>query len=128
MVDTARYKPTDRDVQVVAITTVDPTNRKATGITRSRTTITINCAYATGDTITTPAVGEQWYCERFEMEWRLYGRIPFNDATLNIEPEEGQVSVGSARGPLKLNGTEVRANAPVFRLNDAYFRDTGETL
>jgi len=128
MVDTARYKNTDRDIQPVAITTVDPATRTATGISRSRTTIRINCAYATGDTITVPAVGEQWFCERFDGEWRLYGRIPFNDATLNIEPEEGQVSVGSASGPLELNGTEVRANAPVFRLNDAYFRDTGETL
>lgn len=128
MVDTARRKNSERDLQPVAITTVDPASRTATGMSRSRTTIHINCAYATGDTITVPAVGEQWYVERFDMEWRLYGRIPFNDATLHIEPEEGQVSVGSASGPLELNGTEVRANAPVFRLNDVYFRDSGESL
>jgi hypothetical protein len=117
-----------RELERVAITAVDPESRTATGVTRIRTVLSINCAYATGDTITTPAVGEQWYIERLDMEWRLYGRIPFNDSTLNIEPEEGQVSVGSASGPLELNGTEIRANGARFRLNGAYYRDDGDTL
>jgi hypothetical protein len=125
---TRRTGGSDRNLQPVAITAVDPTTRTATGITRTRYSVEINCAYATGDTITVPAVGEQWYVERFDMEWRLYGRIPFNDATLNIEPEEGQVSVGSASGPLELNGTEVRANGRVLRLNGVYYRDNGTTL
>ena len=124
----SRRSEAERDLQPVAIMSVDPASRTAVGITRNRVSITINCAYGTGDTITTPATGEQWYCERFAMEWRLYGRIPFNDATLSIEPEEGQVSVGSASGPLELNGTEVRANGKVFRLNGVYYRDDGETL
>jgi hypothetical protein len=111
----------------VAIVGVDPASRTAVGATRIRTTVQINCAYATGDTITVPAVGEQWYVERFAQEWRLYGRIPFNDPTLAIEPEAGQVSVGSASGPLELNGTEIRANS-VLRLGNAYYRDNGITL
>jgi hypothetical protein len=117
----------DRERQPVAITAVDPARRTATGMTRLRSTIQINCAYATGDTITVPSVGEQWYVERFMMEWRLHGRIPFNDATLNIEPVAGQVSVGSATGPLELNGTEVRANG-TLRLGGFYYRDDGTTL
>lgn len=118
----------DRELQPVAIVSVDPTSRTAIGVTRTRHSININCAYATGDTITIPASGEQWYVERFDMEWRLYGRIPFNDPTLNITPEIGQVSVGGALGPLELNGTEARINAPVFRLGGVYYRDNGTGL
>lgn len=128
MTDFTRRTNLQRDLQPVAITSVDPISRTATGIARTRNSVHINCAYATGDTITVPAVGEQWYVERFDLEWRLYGRIPFNDATLNIEPEEGQVSVGSASGPLELNGTEVRANGRALRLNGVYYRDSGTTL
>jgi hypothetical protein len=101
------------DRQPVAIVSVDPLARTATALTRIKTTINVNCAYSTGDSTITPAVGEQWYVERFEREWRLYGRIPFNDATLNIEPKEGQVSVGSASGPLELSGTSVNAHGPI---------------
>lgn len=124
----SRRSASERELQPVAIVSVDPVARLAVGATRTRHTVRINCAYATGDTITTPAVGEQWYCERFDMEWRLYGRIPFNDPTLNIEPEAGQVSVGSGSGPLELNGTEIRSNGKVFRLNGVYYRDSGQAL
>lgn len=124
----SRRSSSERDLQPVSIISVDPITRTAIGVTRTRHSLRINCAYATGDTITTPATGEQWYCERFDMEWRLYGRIPFNDATLNIRPEEGQVSVGSDRGPLELNGPEVRVNGKVFRLNGVYYRDDGTAL
>lgn len=124
----SRRSSSERELQPVAIVSVDPVTRTAIGVTRTRHSININCSYATGDTITTPAAGEQWYCERFDMEWRLYGRIPFNDETLNIKPEEGQVSVGSARGPLELNGPEVRVNGKVFRLNGVYYRDDGTAL
>lgn len=124
----SRRSSSERDLQPVAIISVDPVARLAVGATRTRHTVRINCAYATGDTITTPAVGEQWYCERFDNEWRLYGRIPFNDPTLNIEPEAGQVSVGSGVGPLELNGTEVRSNAKVLRINGVYYRDSGQAL
>lgn len=124
----SRRSSSERDIQPVSIVSVDPTTRTAVAVTRIRSTLTVNCAYATGDTITTPMAGEQWYVERFDGEWRLYGRIPFNDATLNIAPEAGQVSVGSATGPLELNGTEVRANGKVFRLNGVYYRDSGTAL
>ena len=102
----SRRSTSERDMQSVAIISVDPVTRTAIGVTRTRHSITINCSFATGDTITSPATGEQWYCERFDNEWRLYGRIPFNDPTLNIKPEEGQVSVGSARGPLELEAAD----------------------
>jgi len=124
----SRRAASEREIQPVAIISVDPISRTAVGLTKTRHDIRINCAYATGDTITVPATGEQWYVERFDMEWRLYGRIPFNDPTLNIKPEEGQVSVGSAYGPLELNGPEVRVNSKMFRLNDVYYRDNGTTL
>ena len=123
----SRRTGSERDLQPVAITSVDAASRTAYGTTRVRTFIKINCAYATGDTITVPAVGEQWYVERFEMEWRLYGRIPHNDDTLNIEPVEGQVSVGSTKGPLELNGAEIRVNGDL-KLGDYYYRDDGTTL
>ncbi len=117
-----------RDLQPVSIISVDPISRTAVAVTRTRHNLTVNTAYATGETITTPAAGDQWYVERFDNEWRLYGRIPFNDATLNIKPEEGQVLVGSATGPLELNGGEVRVNSKVFRLNGVYYRDDGTAL
>jgi hypothetical protein len=124
----SRRSGSEREIQPVSIISVDPTTRTAVAVTRTRHNLTINCSYATGDTITVPAAGEQWYCERFDNEWRLYGRIPFNDPTLNIKPEEGQVSVGSARGPLELNGTEVRLNGGVTRINGVYYRDDGNAL
>ena len=124
----SRRSASEREIQPVAIISVDAVSRTAIGATRTHHSIHINCAYATGDTITVPATGEKWYVERFDGEWRLYGRIPFNDATLNITPEEGQVSVGSAWGPLELNGPEVRFNSKVFRLNGVYYRDSGTSL
>jgi hypothetical protein len=104
---------TQMDRQVVAIVSVDPTSRTASGRTRIGTVITINCGFATGENIVTPAFGEQWYVERFDSEWRLYGRVPFNDATLLVEPKEGQVSVGSASGPVELNGTQINVRSPL---------------
>lgn len=96
-----------------SIVGIDPQTRTANAYTRSRYTVRVNCSYAVGDTIVTPAVGEQWYIERFDMEWRLSGRIPFNDPTLNIEPVPGQVSAGSANGPYELNGTVINARGPL---------------
>jgi hypothetical protein len=96
-----------------AVIGVDVQTRTAIVLLRSKYTVNVNCAYAVGDTIITPAIGEQWYVERFDMEWRLAGRIPHNDPTLNIEPVEGQVSVGSASGPLELNGTAINVRTPL---------------
>ncbi|AGM13432.1 hypothetical protein SEA_FUDGETART_135 [Mycobacterium phage FudgeTart] len=100
---------------------LDLQTRTAIALLRSGYTVRVNCSFAVGDAIITPAIGEQWYVERFDMEWRLAGRLPFNDPTQNIEPEAGQVSLGSAAGPLELNGTEVRANGK-FRLGLTYFQ------
>lgn len=97
-----------------AIIGLDLQTRTAQAMLRSRYTVNVNCSYAVGESIITPAIGEQWYVERFDMEWRLAGRIPHNDATLNIEPVAGQVSVGSATGPLELNsGSTINVNAPL---------------
>lgn len=96
-----------------AIIGIDPQTRTATAVLRSRYTVRVNCSYAVGDSIITPALGEQWYIERFDMEWRLAGRIPFNDATLNIEAKPGQVSVGATTGPLELNGSKVNLRSSI---------------
>lgn len=103
-----------------AIIGVDLQTRTATAMLRSKYTVNVNTSYAVGESFITPAIGEQWYIERFDMEWRLVSRIPYNDPTLNIEPELGQVSVG-ASGPLELNGTEIRSNN-IFRIGDTYFK------
>jgi len=109
------------------VVAVDPVTRTAEMMTRNRFSVRVNCAYAVGDAVVTPAIGEQWYIERFDMEWRLAGRIPFNDPALNVEPEPGQVLVGSAKGPLELVGTIVRTHAPLV-LDDVWYRDTGVRL
>ena len=93
-----------RDIQPVAIQSVNLDTRVAVVITRIKTTIQVDCSFSTGDTTVVPAVGEQWYVERFDGVWRLYGRIPFNDPTLTLEAKEGQVGVGSGRGPVVLHG------------------------
>ena len=93
-----------RDIQPVAIQSVNLDTRVAVVITRIKTTIQVDCSFSTGDTTVVPAVGEQWYVERFDGVWRLYGRIPFNDPTLTFEAREGQVGVGSGRGPVVLHG------------------------
>lgn len=101
-----RRTNSERDIQPVAITSVNLDTRKAMTVTRIQTNIEVDCAFSTGDTTITPAVGEQWYIERFDSVWRLYGRIPFNDPTLLTEPVEGQVSVGSGRGPVVIHGQQ----------------------
>lgn len=110
-----------------AILSVDTQTRTASALLRTKYTVIVNCAYAVGDAIITPAIGEQWYIERLDMEWRLSGRIPFNDPTLNIEPVAGQVSVGSAAGPLELNGTVINAHANLV-LGVTAYRDNGGVL
>ncbi|ACH62134.1 hypothetical protein MYRNA_133 [Mycobacterium phage Myrna] len=109
-----RHSVGDVDRQAVAIQSVNLDKREAMVLTRAQTMIKVDCSYAVGESFITPAVGEQWYIERYESTWKLQTRIPFNDETLLIEPEEGQVSVGSDKGPLELNGTELRAHGPVI--------------
>lgn len=95
------------DIETVAITGVDVEGQKATGLTRTRTELTIDCQYPVGGLHITPAIGEQWYLERFGAVWRLKSKIPFNDPTLLIERTQGQVKLGSGTGPVELSGTQV---------------------
>lgn len=127
MVAYTRRSNSDQDVQPVAIQSVDPLTRTASCMTRLKYLIDVDCSFGMGETVVTPAVGEQWYIERFDQVWRLKGRIPHLDETLLIEPEEGQVIVGGTRGPLELNGTEIRINN-IMRIEGHYYRDNDGIL
>lgn len=109
-----RHSVGDVDRQPAAIQSVNAEAREAMVLTRVGTMLKVECRYAVGEVFVVPAVGEQWFIERHDGTWRLAGRIPFNDETLLIEPEEGQVSVGTDKGPLELNGSEIRAHGPVI--------------
>lgn len=103
----------DRLIQPAAIVAVDAIGRKAWAKTRLDMVL-VNTGYAVGEITVTPAKGEQWFIERFDMEWRLVSRIPFNDPNLTgVEPEEGQTLIGSGRGPTELTGTVVNAHGPL---------------
>jgi len=108
-----RRSPADKDIQTVAITSVDLYGKIAGGLTRQRTTITIDFSYPVGGLHITPALGEQWYVERYQGAWRLKDRIPFNDETTNIDITEGTVKVGSMRGPVELVGTGINLHGPL---------------
>lgn len=125
----ARNTTTNNAPQPAAIIALDLQNRKAKGLTRSKIEIDIDTSFAVGETIVTPAIGEQWYVKQQEQTWRLVSRIPFNDATLTIEPVEGQVSVGSATGPLELNGVTVNVQGNVLQMGeDTVYRDNAGIL
>lgn len=114
MTSYTRHTTTDSERQPVSIQSVDTVNRTCTVYTRTQYLIqNVDIAYSIGETTVVPAIGEQWYIERFDKVWRLYGRIPFNDPTLLTEAVEGQVSVGGGRGPVELHGTSVNAHGPV---------------
>lgn len=91
------------------------------------TAIQVDCRYGVGETFVIPAAGEQWYVERFDGVWRLSARVPFNDSTLLVEAVEGQVSVGTAKGPLELNGTQINVNADLV-LGETHYRDADGEL
>lgn len=112
MVGYTRHSMHDRDVQVVAITSVDPLAGTAAGLTRVGTTLTIDVNQHVGAVELTPAKGEQWFVERWQGTWRLAWRVPFNDPKLLTETVEGQVRIGSV-GPLELNGSHITARAPL---------------
>lgn len=107
-----RWSAADRDVQLVAITSVDPISGQAAGMTRIGTTVMIDVNQHVGAVELTPARGEQWYAERWKGTWRLCWRVSNNDAKVLTEPVEGQVRFGSS-GPLELNGSVVAARAPL---------------
>lgn len=123
----ARRSSTERDIQPVAIHSVNLQTRRAICLTRIATAIEVDCSFAVGESIVTPLVGEQWYVERFDSVWRLYGRIPFNDESLLIEPVEGQVLLGSTKGPLELNGTQINVNSDLV-LGGTHYRSTSGEL
>lgn len=121
-----RHASNEVDRQPVAIQSVNTETREAMAITRVGTMIKIDCRYAVGESFIIPAVGEQWYIERYDAVWRLSTRIPFNDETLLIEAEEGQVSIGSQRGPLELNGDRINVNADLVMSGTHYRSSAGE--
>lgn len=96
--------------QQVAITSVDVVNRQAAGLTRQGTTIYINTGHYVGGMQVTPSIGDQWYVQKVGGEWRLENRIPFNDPNLSTIATQGQVQVGSGKGPVELNGPQVNVN------------------
>ena len=100
-------------VAPVAITSVDVVNQQAGGLTRHETTVMINTAYYVGGVQVTPSIGDQWYVQQIRGVWRLYQKIPFNDPNQSTIPTQGQVQVGSGKGPVELQGTQINANAPL---------------
>lgn len=101
------------DIQTVAITKVILEEKTASGMTRMRFEIQIDFSYPIGGLHVTPAVGEQWYVQRYQSVWRLKDKIPFNDPTILIPTTQGQVKVGSGTGPLELSGTQVNLYGPL---------------
>lgn len=105
--------PASTAMQRVAITSIDVINRSAGGQTRWGTIVTIHTGYSVGGVQVTPSLGDQWYCKKVDGDWRLDHRVPFNDPNQLTVPTQGQVQVGSGRGPVELNATIVNANAPL---------------
>jgi len=109
----SRSGPSDATTQVVAITSVDPTIRRAKGMTRQRSEVEIDVSLHVGGLQITPAVGEHWTINRDNsFYYRLVSQIPHNAAEMLIEPQQGQVQVGSS-GPLELHGSQVNLHAPL---------------
>jgi len=97
----------------VAITSIDTANRSATGTTRFGTAYPIHTGYSVGAIQVTPTIGDQWYIKKVDGEWRLDHQIGFNNPNLLTTPTQGQVQVGSGKGPIEFNGTQINANAPL---------------
>lgn len=102
----------DRDIQVVAVTAVNIPERKAECMTRIRSMIYVDTSYPVGGVYITPSVGDQWYVERIDTIWRLFGRIPFNDNNIQVDPVEGQQVFGGT-GPVVMNGSTLDIRSPL---------------
>ena len=102
----------DRDIQVVAVTAVNIPERKAECMTRIRSMIYVDISYPVGGIYITPSVGDQWYVERIDTIWRLFGRIPFNDNNIQVDPVEGQQVFGGT-GPVVMNGSTLDIRSPL---------------
>jgi hypothetical protein len=100
---TGLYDPNTQ--QPVAITDIDLTNRRATAMTRRRSTIQVDLRYHVGGMQVTPAKGEQWFVTRSDSYfYRLVSKIPYNAPEMNTEPVEGMTQIGSS-GPTVINGS-----------------------
>ena len=105
-----RKDPQNVDRMRVAVKDVDLVNQTAKGYTRIGTSLILNISYPVGGMHVNPVEGEQWYVSRFDGEWRLESKIPYNDPTLLIEDLPGQVKVGSGNGPIELSAPEVNSH------------------
>ena len=124
-----------QQIQIVAITKVDLLGLVATGLTRQQTTVTIDLRYLVGAVHVIPSVGDQWIVRRFANLWILVSQLPYNGTELTAvadSPQQGTVQIGSTNpqgvGPLHLNGSVVKANAPVQFNSDTLYQDVGGVL
>ena len=103
--------------QVVAITSIDTVNMRATGSNRQGSVgIDIDLRYHVGAVHVMPLLYEQWVVARQGMSWVLVSKLPHNTTDLLTDPVPGQVQIGSTgseQGPLHLNGSQIAVNAPL---------------
>ena len=103
--------------QVVAITSIDTVNMKATGYNRQGSNaVDIDLRYHVGAVHVMPMLYEQWIVARQGMSWVLVSKLPHNTTDLLTDPVPGQVQIGSTgatQGPLHLNGSQININAPL---------------
>lgn len=103
--------------QVVAITSIDTVNMKATGYNRQGSEgVSIDLRYHVGAVHVMPMLYEQWIVAPQGMSWVLVSKLPHNTTDLLTEPVPGQVQIGSTgseQGPLHLNGSQIAVNAPL---------------
>ena len=118
--------PSDVNIQVAAITSVDAPGMRAVAQTRQGTDITIDLRYYVGATHVIPAVGEQWFVSWHRGIWRLADRIPYQNSGYATSPTQGQTQIGSS-GPTEVGGSVVNIRAEMT-LQDARYRDTGSRL
>lgn len=103
---------TDTNTQIVAITMCDPVSGTATGLTRWKQSVIINLKYMPAGMLIYPAVGEQWYAQRYMGEWRLTSRVPFQDAKTLAPSQPGDMHIGST-GTTTLHGSGISTSAPI---------------
>lgn len=103
--------------QVVAITSIDTVNMKATGTNRQGSVgVSIDLRYHVGAVHVMPMLYEQWIVAPQGMGWVLVSKLPHNTTDLLTDPVPGQVQIGSTgseQGPLHLNGSQIAVNAPL---------------
>lgn len=112
--------------RTVAITGVNAAARTATGMTRERSEVEIDCSHPVGGMLVTPAIGEQWDIHRVGLAYALLNRRSAYSQDLLIDVVPGQVQVGST-GPLTLHGSEVQVDS-YLRLGSTLYRDAEGTL